>query len=257
MARYLITMEYRGTSFHGFQKQPGLPTIQGSLESVLLALTGQEIRVPGAGRTDTGAHAFGQTAAFDLPHEVDPPKTIISLNALLPKGITITSMMQVWDGFDPRRNAEWREYRYFILNRSAPSALLDEFTYHHPGSLDIDLMNKACAACPGEHDFSAFRSKSQDESSVRTVLACEVREIMPGMLSLLVRADSFLYRMVRILGGAVVAVGNGKMEPEDFIGYLDSGAAKPCAEPLPARGLFLWRVSYPPETLSREPGQET
>jgi tRNA pseudouridine38-40 synthase len=80
---------------------------------------------------------------------------------------------------------------------------------------------------------------------------------MPGVLSLQVRADSFLYRMVRILGGAIVAVGNRKMELEDFTRYLDSGAAKPCAEPLPARGLFLWRVTYPPETLSREPGLET
>jgi len=245
----MVTLEYKGTAFHGFQRQPGLPTIQGSLESALVSFTGQEIRVQGAGRTDTGAHAFGQAAAFDLPFAVDATRGITSINALLPSSITVTAMRPVRDAFDPRREASWREYRYFILNRSEPSAILDEFTYHFPYDLDRAAVDTACSAVLGQHDFSAFRSKSQDESTVRTVLACEVKEAFPDLLSLTIRADAFLYRMVRILAGALVAVGTGKMGIDEFGCCVGNGAAKPCADPLPSRGLFLWRVSYPPEAF--------
>lgn len=249
MARYLVTLEYRGTSFHGFQKQPGLPTIQGALESALVAFMGEEIRAHGAGRTDTGAHALGQAAAFDMPYEVDEARTIISINALLPNGISVTSMRRVSDGFDVRRDAIWREYRYFILNRTAPSALLDEFTYHFPRSLDLERMREACSLCLGEHNLSAFKAKSQEESSTRNIMVCETVEIFPGLLSLFLRANSFLYKMVRIMGGALVSVGSGRMTVEEFRSYLEKGGASPCADPLPARGLFLWLVEYPPEAF--------
>ncbi len=230
--------------FHGFQKQPGLPTIQGALEGALVALTGREIRVFGAGRTDTGAHAVGQAAAFDMPGEVDAARTLVSLNALLPEGVAATTMRPVADGFDPRRDALWREYRYFILNRAAPSALLDEFTYHYSRELDVEKMNEACGAFVGRHDFSAFRAKSPDESSVRDVLACDTVEIFEGLVSIRVRADSFLYRMVRIMAGAAVSVGSGKINLEELSACIENPAAKPCADPLPARGLFLWQVAY-------------
>lgn len=249
MTRYLVTLEYRGTGFHGFQRQAGLPTIQGAIESALVAFTGEEIRVQGAGRTDTGTHAVGQAAAFDVPFDLEVDKALLGLNALLPNGVSITDVSQVPDGLDPRRDALWREYRYFILNRKAPSALLDEFTFHYQRELDLELMRRACAACVGRHDFSAFRAKSQDESSVREVFVCEMTELIPGVLGLIVRADSFLYRMVRIVAGALLEVGSGRMSMKEFEGYLEGGGARPCADPLPARGLFLWRVAYPAEAL--------
>lgn len=224
--------------------------MQGSLESALVALTGQEIRAHGAGRTDTGAHAFGQAAAFDMPGEVDSGMTLVSLNALLPDGISISAMRRVGDGFDPRRDALWREYRYFILNRVAPSALLDEFTHHFPRDIDTELMDRACAAFVGQHDFSAFKAKSREESPVRNVLACEAAEVFPGLICIRVRADSFLYRMVRIMAGALTAVGTGKMAVEELERFLAAGGAKPCTDPLPARGLFLWQVHYPREALA-------
>jgi tRNA pseudouridine38-40 synthase len=250
LTRYLVTLEYRGSQFHGFQKQPGLPTIQGALEAALVSLTGEEIRAHGAGRTDTGVHSLGQTAVFDLPFEADTDRTVVSLNALLPGGVSVSSMRKVRDGFDPRREALWREYRYFILNRAAPSALLDDFTYHFPWSLDRKLMDSACEAFLGEHDFSAFRAKSQEEGSVRKVLRCEVVEVFDGVLSFVVRADSFLYKMVRILAGALTSVGSGRMTLEELEGHLAAASTGPCADPLPARGLFLWRVAYPPESGS-------
>jgi tRNA pseudouridine38-40 synthase len=250
LTRYLVTLEYRGKGFHGFQRQAGLPTIQGAVESALIAFTGEEIRVQGAGRTDTGTHAVGQAAAFDVPYDLEVDKALMGLNALLTDGVSITDIRHVPDGFDPRRDATWREYRYFVLNRAAPSALLDGFTYHYPRELDLDVMNRACAACVGRHDFSAFRAKAaQDESGMREVLLCKVVEAIPGVLSLAVRADSFLYRMIRIMAGALLEVGSGKMSLEEFEGHLRDGGTRPCADPLPACGLFLWRVMYEPGAL--------
>ena len=120
MPRYLLTVEYVGTDYHGFQRQAGLATVQGALEQAITAFTGMEVHVQGAGRTDAGVHAVGQAAAFDLPVEVDAGQYRASLNALLPKGVAATAMDLVREGFDPRREAAWREYRYFILNRPAP-----------------------------------------------------------------------------------------------------------------------------------------
>ncbi|MBU4241522.1 MAG: tRNA pseudouridine(38-40) synthase TruA, partial [Actinobacteria bacterium] len=116
MTRYAITIEYRGTHFHGFQKQPGLPTVQGALENALLTFTGEETVVQGAGRTDAGVHAVGQAVAFEVPGGLNTGKATRGLNALLPPGVAITAMRAVRDDFDPRRDAIWREYRYFILN---------------------------------------------------------------------------------------------------------------------------------------------
>ncbi len=244
MLRFLVTLEYRGGEFHGFQRQPGLATVQGALEAALLRLTGEEIRVRGAGRTDAGVHALGQAAAFDVPDAVAGRASIEGLNALLPAGVAVTSIRPVPAGFDPRRNASWREYRYFILNRPSPSALLEGFTYHFKGELDRGVMRQACAAFVGERDFSAFRVRQQDESSVRTVVACELEEILADLLCVRVRADSFLYKMVRIMAGAVVAAGSGRMSVEDIRSSLEAGASRPCVEPLPPHGLFLWRVEY-------------
>lgn len=250
MTRYAMTVEYRGTDFHGFQKQPRLSTIQGALESALTTFTGREIRVQGAGRTDAGVHAVGQTAAFDAPGDIEVERVARGVNALLPEGVAVTRIKAVGDDFDPRREATWREYRYFMLARLAPSPLLEQYTYHLPRDSDRGLMDRACALFPGEHDFSAFKAKSEDESSVRTVLRCELVDAVQDILCLVVRANSFLYRMVRVIGGAVVAVGRGRMSIEELGTHLQGGPG-PCADPLPAKGLFFWRVAYPPDL----PGQ--
>lgn len=243
MPRYAVTLEYLGTAFHGFQKQPGLLTVQGSLEKALLTVTGEEIKVSGAGRTDAGVHAVGQAAAFDLPFEADTEKAMRSITALLPDGAAVTSMREVADGFDPRRNALWREYRYFILNRRAPSPLVGGLSFHFPSGLDLEPMVRACALALGEHDFSAFRTGSEERSTVREVMRCEAERPFRDMVVVTVRANAFLYKMVRILCGALLEVGSGGMNLEGFSSHLEGGV-KPCADPLPAHGLFLWEVGY-------------
>lgn len=256
MPRHFVTLEYRGSRFHGFQKQPGLPTVQGALESALLRLTGRETGVYGAGRTDAGVHALSQAAAFDVPEDTRSRIAVVSLNALLPEGVSVTSARPVPDGFDPRRAALWREYRYFILNRRPPSPLLEGFTCHHPGELDLEAMGRACGAFVGEKDFSAFRAGRREESTVRRVLSCELAWAPPGLVSIRIRAGSFLYKMARIIAGAVTAVGSGRMSLGEIEARLEAGGGVPCAEPLAAKGLFLWHVEYPPidgETLTIPP----
>lgn len=251
MPRYLVTLEYKGTGFHGFQKQPGLLTVQGALESAILTYSGEEVRTAGAGRTDAGVHAVGQAVTFDLEGEADPPLAVRGLNGLLPGGVAVTGMREVPAGFDPRREALWREYRYLVLNRRSPSPLMGEFAFHLPGEIDRPLAGKACSLAVGEHDFSAFRVKAEEASTLREVLVCELGEFdwFPGLLCLRVRAGSFLYRMVRLLAGAVLAVGTGRMSLAGFEGHL-AGGSQPCSEPLPAHGLFLWEVAYRPERLT-------
>jgi tRNA pseudouridine38-40 synthase len=246
MPRYLVTLEYKGTDFRGFQKQPGMPTVQGALESAIVAFSGQEAHTLGAGRTDAGVHALGQVAAFDLDGEVDTGRASRGLNALLPDGIAVTGMREVPPRFDPRRDALSREYRYFILNRRAPSALLAEYAYHLHGSLDPERAARACSMIVGEHDFSAFRVKAEEGTTRRTVFECdlETMEMFPELLYVRVRAVSFLYRMVRLLVGAVMAVGTERMSLEEFEGHL-GGGTRPCVDPLPAHGLFFWGVTYP------------
>lgn len=243
MTRYLVRLEYKGTLFHGFQKQKGLPTVQGALEGAILTYTGHEVHTLGAGRTDAGVHATGQTASFDLPEAVEVGRAIRGLNALLPQGISVVDMREAAPDFDPRGDAVWREYRYFVFKRPAPSPLLEDLAYHFPGELDIELMKQACSLFSGEHDFSAFRAGQEEKSLFRTVLRCEITEPLPELLCFIVRANSFLYKMVRIMAGALVAVGSGRMDLSELASHL-TGGSEPCVKPLPAQGLFLWEVAY-------------
>lgn len=242
--RYRVTLEYLGTRFHGFQKQPEVPTVQGALEDALRTLTGVETRVQGAGRTDAGVHAVGQVAAFDVEREAEPGALQRRLNALLPAGVSVIETARVLGDFDPRRDASSREYRYFILNRPAPSPLLEGLVLHYPHELDTGAMSRACAAFVGERDLSAFRCGHKDADTVRVVSACRFEAPRPGLYRVTVRARSFLYRMVRTICGALVEVGAGKMTVDELAAHLEGGEG-PCAAPLPAHGLYLWKVEYP------------
>ncbi len=230
---------------HGFQKQPGFPTVQGRLEEALGRIAGARTRVMGAGRTDSGVHAVGQVVAFDLDPGREVEKVIAGMNALLSPDISVPAASRARDGFDPRRDALWREYRYFFWTGAAPSPFLEEFTHRAASGLDVERMSRACELAVGSHDFSAFRVKAvPGEAATRDVLECGLHEPCPGVLCVRVRANAFLYRMVRILAGALHDVGRGRMDTEELAGHLEGGD-RPCAEALPARGLFLWRVEYP------------
>lgn len=246
--RYMAVLEYRGDGFHGFQKQPGVPTVQGALEEALSVYLGAPARTAGAGRTDAGVHALGQAVAFDSDERLEESRAAAGLSALMPEGVVVRSLRRVPGDFDPRRDAVWREYRYFILNRDRPSPVLEGLVHHVRVSLDREAVLRGCRLMEGEHDFSAFTLSSHQGSTLRVVDRCEFRDCRPELYCLRIRANSFLYRMVRIIAGALVSLGSGRMEPVDLESCLQSGEG-PCADPLPAHGLYLWKVEYPPERL--------
>jgi len=251
LPNYCARVEYRGTNFHGFQKQPGIPTIQGALEDALLTLAGEYVHVLGAGRTDAGVHAAGQMVSFSLSGNFEIPMFLRSLNALLPNGIAVSHIKRVREKFDPRRDALWREYRYFILNRETPSPLLEEYAFFYSHNLDKKLLGEACELTLGEHDFSAFRVGSEEKNTVRNIMKCEVGEFdcFQGLIHITVRSNSFLYKMVRVLCRALLNVASGKWDIHDYRKKLEGGAG-PCAEPLPPHGLFLWDVAYPEDVFA-------
>lgn len=245
--RYRVTMEYLGTRFHGFQRQPGVPTVQGTLEEALRAMTATEVQVQGAGRTDAGVHAVGQVVAFDLEGAMEGGRIVKRLNVLLPPGISVLDAAPVREDFDPRRDASWREYKYFMLNRPAPSPIMEKLVLHCPRELDVGEMTRACTSFVGEHDFAAFRC-GDDTPTVREVMECRLDPVRGDLFCVTVRAGSFMYRMVRMMCGALVAVGAGRMSGSELEEKL-SGDYADRAESLPPHGLYLWKVTYPSELL--------
>ena len=251
MSRYMLVLSYKGTAFHGFQKQPDARTVQGALEEALATLAGERVETCGAGRTDAGVHAAGQVAAFDAGAGIDTGRWMKGLNALTPPDISVLEVREVRPSFDPRRDAVMREYRYFLLNRPAPSPALADICLHLPGKLDLELARQACSSLVGTHDFRAFTLAAETRGTVREISACDIGEAGAAdhLLCIVVRAPSFIYRMVRVLAGAVLDVASGKTELSTLSAAL-AGGTGPCADPLPPEGLFLWKVEYPQERLS-------
>ncbi len=245
-----MKVEYRGTNFQGFQKQPGLQTIQGAIEDSLLTLTGEDVRVLGAGRTDAGVHAIGQVASFSVSKSFDIQVFQRSLNAILPRGISVSEVRKVKDGFDPRRDAIWREYRYFILNRAAPSPILEEYAFFYQKHINRDILKDACRLVIGTHDFSAFKVGPDGKNTVRKIIRCQAEDMgcFEGLFYITVRANSFMYKMVRVLCRALIDVASGRSSLEALKKNLQGGPG-PCAQPLPPHGLFLWEVSYPEDVF--------
>ncbi|MBM3157418.1 MAG: tRNA pseudouridine(38-40) synthase TruA [Chloroflexi bacterium] len=245
-----LIVEYDGTGYHGFQMQAGEPTIQGEIERALKKLTGERIRIVGAGRTDAGVHARGQMVSFSCPSKLSLETVIRALNFHLPSDIAVKAGSEVDKSFSARRDALSREYRYTILNSATPSPLQRKYAYHVTLPLDIDAMNEACRFLPGTWDFASFTGPMGEKRTVRRVSKAEVlREREMVFLDMV--ADSFLYKQVRSTAGCLVRVGLGKLTTEEFKGILEAkkpGLAAPVA---PAQGLCLMKVNYPEHKLSK------
>ncbi|MBF0191841.1 MAG: tRNA pseudouridine(38-40) synthase TruA [Magnetococcales bacterium] len=242
--RYRLTLEYDGSRFSGWQRQaPGVVTVQGVVEQALERMCGHPVLLVGAGRTDTGVHAMGQVAHFDTTRPRNAGVFPRALNVLTPADVTVLEAGEVAEGFNARR-AAWREYRYRILRRSAPSALDRGRAWHHPGRLDLEAMTRAAEFLVGRHDFSAFRAAHcQSLTPVREVILAELRP-EGDEIHFVIRANAFLYHMVRNIVGSLVWVGRGKWTPERFAEVL-AGRDRTCAGPMaPAHGLYLMRVHY-------------
>lgn len=175
--RILLRVAYDGTHYHGWQVQPNAKTIEGELNRVLTQLTGEEIQVTGASRTDAGVHALGNVAVFDTASRIPAEKFSYALNQRLPEDIVIQSSVQVADDFHPRHCDCRKTYEYDILNRTFPLPAYRNTAYFLYGDLDLDAMRKACQAFLGEHDFASFcAAGAQVQTTVRTIYSLEVLE---------------------------------------------------------------------------------
>jgi tRNA pseudouridine38-40 synthase len=237
-----LTVEYDGTTFSGYQSQEGGNTVQDRLEAALLSLTGANIRIRGAGRTDSGVHALGQVVAFEYEGGLSNAAIKRALNALLPDEISVLSSDAASAGFDPRRDASARVYEYRIINRAERPALDRARALHVPQLLDVQAMSRGAGYIVGRHDFRAFTT-SDAGPVIRQVYECVCwRE--GETVSIRVRANAFAKRIVRRTAGALVQVGLGRWKPE-VIAHMLSDASSPFVAPsLGAHGLYLMEVEY-------------
>jgi len=244
-ALYLkAVVEYDGTDYQGFQIQAQGPTVQGEIEKALARLTGQEVRIKAAGRTDAGVHALGQVVAFRVEWKHSLEDLHRGLNALLPKDIAVKELTLVSEDFHPRFSAVSREYRYTILNTLWRSPLRGRYAYHFAEPLDVEAMNEAASHLIGQHDFASFGMPPQGENTVRRVYKAEWRR-EGDFLYFDIVADAFLRRMVRLVVGTLLRVGTGKLSPQGFKAILEARDINLSGPAVPPQGLCLVRVNYP------------
>ena len=238
----VAVIEYDGTAFAGSQVQPRARTVQGELEEALNRLIGERIRVRLAGRTDAGVHATGQVAAFCLPRGQALPAVRERLNALLPGDLAVRSLRPAAVGFDPRRDARWRVYRYRILMNGARRPLERHRTLEIDDRLDVAAMRAGAARMLGHRDYASLGSDVRGRT-IRHL--AEVRVSRRGdLVEVRVTANAFLRRMVRSIVAILVAIGKGRLAPEAVDGLLDGRGRALHGRAAPPRGLTLERVIY-------------
>jgi tRNA pseudouridine38-40 synthase len=247
MRNLKITMSYDGTRYHGWQIQSQESTVQGELEEVLKRiLKNGSFRIVASGRTDAGVHAREQVAHCRLPEEktIQPIELKMALNSLLPWDIRILSAEEISPAFHAIRDCREKEYRYFIQNSEICSPFDYPYVWHIVRDLDLEAMGEAATLLEGEHDFSSFRSSSCSSPETRKAVSLSCLEPQGDKLIYRVRADGFLQYMVRIIVGTLFEVGKGTRS-SGSIRRLLGGEPRDSAGPTaPARGLFLWEVTY-------------
>ncbi len=245
MPRYKLTLEYDGGPFRGWQRQANGPSVQAALEAAVEAFCGERVTAVAAGRTDSGVHATGQVVHLDLAREWAPERVQDALNHHLgPNPIAVLRVEAVGEAFHARFSAKLRTYRYLIVNRRAPPALLRGRAWHVSRPLDAEMMHEAAQILVGRHDFTSFRAAlCQARSPVKTLDRLVVLR-HGDEIEITAEARSFLHHQVRNMVGTLKLVGEGKWRIADVEAALharDRAAAGPTA---PAHGLYLTRVTY-------------
>ena len=246
MTRFFLTIEYDGTDFIGWQRQPSGISVQQCIEEAAQKITNKKITLYGAGRTDSGVHASGQVAHIDLPDKFNSNRVMEALNAnLLNYRIKIVEVSIVKEDSHARFSALWRKYKYTILNRLAPPALSEGKVWHVRYPLDIESMKKAANYLIGTHDFTSFRaSQCQSKSPVKTLSSLTIKEKNENVI-IIAKAKSFLHHQVRNIVGTLQLVGCGKWSSEETIVALEKKNRTYAGPTAPAAGLILTDVKYP------------
>lgn len=239
MRRIMLKVAYDGTEFHGWQLQPGVRTVEGELNKALSEWTGNDICVIGASRTDTGVHALGNLAVFDLDLTIPTDRIAYALNTKLPADVKIQQAIEVEPDFHPRHCASRKTYEYHIYAAQFPMPLASRFAYYTYLNPDTGLMQQAAAYLMGEHDFKSFCCvRTQAESTVRTIYNIEVSKDEKEII-IKIEGNGFLYNMVRIIAGTLLDVGTGKTAPEEIKTILAKCDRTFAGPTLPPEGLRL------------------
>ena len=247
MRNIKLILEYNGSAFFGFQKQPGKPTIQEALEKALSGFFDRKMKIAAAsGRTDTGVHAEGQVVNFKISSAHKLWQIQKGLNALLPPPVVVKEIKEVPLDFHARYSVRSKAYEYRIWSHPCRSPLIAGRAFHVPTSLSVPAMRKAAKAFIGKHDFRSFTSVSaikKGSSCVRTIKCFQIKR--QGHLILMhVEADGFLYHMIRNMAGTLLEVGRGKRKPEDMDAILKKQDRRLAGMTAPSEGLTLIRVAY-------------
>ena len=250
--KILLTLSYDGSAYHGWQAQPGGMAVQNHVEQAFARILGEAPRLEGASRTDAGVHAHAMPAHVEIPagrlrHPLG--QLPLALNRFLPDDIRVVSAIRVADAFHARFDAIGKTYRYRLWNHPVMHPLRRHHSWHVPRPLDLDAMRRTAAILTGSHDFSAFTvtCPGKLKDPVCDIQRCRIRQ-QSHAISIVIRADRFLYRMCRAIAGLLVQVGEGRLTPEEAEVFLDPEKLGPNARAgmiAPAHGLILWQVHYP------------
>ena len=242
---YRMELQYDGTDLHGWAKQEKCATVEGSLERALVTVLGRSPALRVAGRTDAGVHARRQVVSLCLPGGLDTPKLVRSLNSLTPSGISVTHLLPAPAGFDARRDALSRTYRYFLQVGGVDSPFCARYSWRVEPGVDVEVLREIAALVEGRHDFTAFTPTETGHIFFRrNVLSCRWLRWGPDRYALVIEADAFLRHMVRALVGTMVEIGAGDRSPADLARLLRGARREEGGITAPARGLFLWDIKY-------------
>lgn len=244
MRRIKLTVAYDGTSYSGWQIQPNADTVEGEIDRAIHRLTGENIHVIGASRTDAGVHALGNVAVFDTDSSIPDDRFKYALNQYLPKDIVIQHSEEVSPDFHPRHCDTRKTYQYRILNTDVSIPQRRNYTWHVQGSMDLDNMRRAAACLVGEHDFKSFCCvRTQAESTIRTIYSLGIVQENNEVV-IEVTGNAFLYNMVRIIAGTLVQVGRGSIAADSVIKMLEAADRTQAGQTAPPQGLTLMRIEY-------------
>lgn len=247
MTTVRLDIEYDGSGFRGWAAQPGLRTVQGELEAALATLLREPVQLTVAGRTDTGVHALGQVASFQTGADV-PTGLAHRLNGIGPDDIAVTAATEVPDGFDARRDATSRTYRYRVLGRAAPSPFEQGRALWWPHRLDREALQACATALAGTHDFTAFTPTQTDHVRFdRDILHAEWvwgDNHSEQVVTFVITADAFMRNMVRVLVGTMLEVASGRRTLDDFTRLLSGAPRSAAGDTAPPHALYLAKVTY-------------
>ena len=244
MKNIKLILQYDGTAYHGFQIQPDVVTIQSVLQDCIEKITGEKTKVNGCSRTDAGVHAIKYCAGFVTESPIPCEKFSVVMNNYLPKDIRIISSSQENEDFHPRFSTKSKEYVYTISTDEQTNVFSRNYEWQLKCGLNVDLMNEAASYIIGEYDFCSFMTSGPElESTVRNVMSLRVEE-ENKKIKIYIRADGFLYNMVRIITGTLVWVGEGRIKPGDVKTIIENKNRSFAGPTAPPQGLALYEIYY-------------